>query len=116
MAVNPEPFNAVPMLIGMTALYLLPFLISVVRGHHNKASIFFLNLFLGWTFIGWIAALIWSVSAIKSQTPAQHKEILVTRPDREDPYSKLEKLAELRDRGHLTAQEFEAEKSKVLGR
>ncbi len=41
MAVNPEPFNAAPMLIGMTALYLLPFLISVVRGHHNKASIFF---------------------------------------------------------------------------
>ncbi|WHL30051.1 SHOCT domain-containing protein [Pseudomonas juntendi] len=75
-----------------------------------------MNLFLGWTFIGWIGALIWSVSAIKIHAPAKHKEILVARPDREDPYSRIEKLAELRDRGHLTAEEFEAEKSKVLGR
>ena len=30
------------------------------RGHRNSDSIATFNLFLGWTFIGWIAALIWA--------------------------------------------------------
>ncbi len=42
-------------------LYFLPFLIASLRQHKNILAIFLLNLALGWTFLGWIAALIWSV-------------------------------------------------------
>jgi hypothetical protein len=42
-------------------LYFLPFLIAALRQHKNVLAIFLLNLALGWTFLGWIAALIWSV-------------------------------------------------------
>jgi len=42
-------------------LYFLPFLIVSLRQHKNIFAIFLLNLTLGWTFLGWIAALIWSV-------------------------------------------------------
>jgi len=42
-------------------LYFLPFLIASLRRHKNVLAIFFLNLALGWTFLGWIAALIWSM-------------------------------------------------------
>jgi hypothetical protein len=43
------------------ALYFLPTIIAVVRHHRNTLGVFLLNFFLGWTFIGWIAALIWAV-------------------------------------------------------
>jgi len=42
-------------------LYFLPFLIVSFRQHKNILAIFLLNLALGWTFLGWIAALIWAV-------------------------------------------------------
>ncbi|MCB2082025.1 MAG: superinfection immunity protein [Rickettsiales bacterium] len=40
-------------------LYFLPSLIARIRGHANGISIFITNLFLGWTFIGWMVAFIW---------------------------------------------------------
>lgn len=40
-----------------TAMYFLPTIVAVMR-KHNIASILLLNLFLGWTVIGWIIALV----------------------------------------------------------
>lgn len=42
---------------------LLPTVIALFRGHHNVGAIAVLNLFLGWTFLGWIGALVWSFTA-----------------------------------------------------
>ena len=44
--------------------YLLPTFIAMTRRHPNTASIAILNIFLGWTFIGYIVALVWAFSAI----------------------------------------------------
>jgi len=44
------------------SLYFLPFLIASLRQHKNILAIFLLNLAFGWTFLGWISALIWSVT------------------------------------------------------
>jgi uncharacterized membrane protein YbhN (UPF0104 family) len=41
--------------------YFLPFTIALARKHVDSTAIFVLNLFLGWTFIGWVIALVWSV-------------------------------------------------------
>ena len=41
-------------------LYFLPALNAHSNKHHNKSAIFVLNLFLGWTFLGWVIALVWS--------------------------------------------------------
>lgn len=46
-------------------LYMLPWLIALMRKHPSGGAIFFLTLLLGWTGIGWIIALIWSFSATK---------------------------------------------------
>ena len=50
-------------LIVVLVLYLLPALVASQRRHVNRTAIFILNLLLGWTFIGWIIALVWSFTA-----------------------------------------------------
>lgn len=47
-------------LLGMFLLYMLPWVISLMRGHKNKVAIFFVNLFFGATVIGWFIAFIWA--------------------------------------------------------
>jgi hypothetical protein len=41
-------------------LYFLPTIIA--RHHPNRPSIFIVNLFLGWTLVGWVISLAWAVS------------------------------------------------------
>ena len=41
--------------------YLFPWIVSLSRSHPNSLSIFALNLFLGWTLIGWVSALVWGL-------------------------------------------------------
>lgn len=48
--------------IGL-AFYFLPTIIAIFRTHHQWGAIAVINLFFGWTFIGWVVALAWSVSA-----------------------------------------------------
>lgn len=47
----------------MLPIYLLPTAVALLRRHRNGLAIFVLNLFLGWTFLGWVAALVWSATA-----------------------------------------------------
>ncbi|MBB3941721.1 hypothetical protein GGR39_003402 [Novosphingobium fluoreni] len=42
-------------------LYFVPTLIAFMRRKRNARAIFALNLFLGWSFLGWVAALVWSL-------------------------------------------------------
>ena len=44
-------------------LYFLPSFMAKSRKHHQSDAIFLTNLFLGWTFLGWVVALIWSATA-----------------------------------------------------
>lgn len=45
------------------ALLFLPTLVAKSRNHPNTGVIFLVNLFFGWTFIGWLIALVWASSA-----------------------------------------------------
>ena len=49
-------------LIALVALgiYFLPVLICAWRNHPQKNSIGIINIFVGWTLIGWVVALAWS--------------------------------------------------------
>lgn len=52
-------------MIGITVCgYLLPSIIAAARKHHQTLAILLLNIFLGWTFIGWVAALVWAATAV----------------------------------------------------
>lgn len=41
--------------------YFLPAIIAMMRKKKNTLAIFLVNLFFGFTFVGWIVALIWSL-------------------------------------------------------
>jgi len=47
-------------------LYFLPTIIAMARSKRDAMAIFLLNLFLGWSVIGWIVALVW---AAKNDVP-----------------------------------------------
>jgi Superinfection immunity protein len=42
--------------------YFLPALIAGHRGHLDRTAISWLNILLGWTFLGWLIAFIWSLT------------------------------------------------------
>ena len=49
-------------------LYFLPAFLA--RNKPNFTSILLLNIFAGWTFIGWIIALIWALSSDSQRSAA----------------------------------------------
>ena len=51
-------FDLGPLLLLM--LYPLPIAVAALRKHNALLSIIVTNLWLGWTVIGWIVALIWA--------------------------------------------------------
>lgn len=47
-------------LLLLTAIYFAPGIVATVRHHKNTAPIIVVNVFLGWTLIGWVIALAWA--------------------------------------------------------
>lgn len=44
-------------------VYFLPWIIALLRGTKSNCGIFFVNLLLGWTIVGWFIAFIWALVA-----------------------------------------------------
>lgn len=64
------------------ALYLLPTIEAFSRKHENAGSVALLNVFLGWTFMGWVAAYIWAFKQPTAVTVVQPKgSAITTRPE-----------------------------------
>ncbi|AEV97743.1 hypothetical protein A4D02_16135 [Niastella koreensis] len=122
------------------SLYFLPSIIANARKNSNATAITLLNLFLGWTVIGWITALIWAFASSSKHAPtivvhntsqsysqeykAEHPQPkqqmqpevsstkLLTQQDKIDH---LRQLKQLLDEGVLTSEEFNSQKAVVLG-
>jgi Superinfection immunity protein len=62
------------LLLGAIGFYLLPFSIASLRSHKNTGAIFVLNLLLGWTLLGWVAAMVWAVSAQPKAPPPDQRQ------------------------------------------
>jgi hypothetical protein len=60
--------NAIAKLVGplffifAPALYLLPTYEGFKNNAHNLTSIALVNIFLGWSLVGWLVALIWAIN------------------------------------------------------
>jgi hypothetical protein len=47
-------------------LYFAPAIVADMRNHPSKSAITVVNIFLGWTLIGWVAALAWALMGEKT--------------------------------------------------
>ncbi|UHC81657.1 superinfection immunity protein [Pseudomonas sp. NIBR-H-19] len=97
--------QAIMLAIICFVFYFAPTFNALSRKHPNKTPVLLMNLFLGWTLVGWVVALVWSASAIKKGPSADNSS---------SKYSDLERLGEMRAKGLLTEAEFESEKLKLL--
>ncbi|HXU27378.1 MAG TPA: SHOCT domain-containing protein [Bacteroidia bacterium] len=87
-------------------LYMLPYIIS--RGKSFSSSVFWFNLLLGWTFIGWIIALVWAVSEDGDSSQ------LKNQPISNDSISAIEALGQLRAQGYISISEYTQQKQNLL--
>lgn len=62
--VTDNELNGILSIIFFFLIYILPTTIALLRNHPNTAPIAIVNLFLGWTILGYIAALAWAFTAI----------------------------------------------------
>lgn len=116
---NHGGFAGIVFLAVLLGLYFVPSIIAVARKHAQTAPIVLINLFLGWTFIGWIVVFAWAFAnqrppvTVVAATPA-------TSPDpaargHNDDAAAIERFAKLRDEGVISTEEFEAKKRAILG-
>ncbi len=91
-------------------IYFLPAINAYSKKNRNAGSVLVVNLFLGWTLIGWIVAL--SMSAGKGATPT-----VIVKEKEHIPKTAAEEVAHLFDlktKGAITDEEFESHKKRLL--
>ena len=57
-----DPIVVVFQVAAYISLYLLPTIIVATKLHNEKTPVMLLNILLGWTLIGWVAALVMALS------------------------------------------------------
>lgn len=55
-------FRALSILLFVVGVYLAPLLVAIRRRHRNAKAISALNILLGWTVLGWVGSLVWSLT------------------------------------------------------
>jgi uncharacterized membrane protein len=60
----------IPMFLVSVAVYFLPTILASIRHRPNTMTIFLINLLLGWTALGWIAAMVLVFIETKNIIPA----------------------------------------------
>lgn len=58
---SPEVVQGLTVLAVLVGVYMAPTGVALLRGHRQWPAIAVLNVLLGWTVLGWCAALVWSV-------------------------------------------------------
>ena len=58
------------LILGGIVVYFVPCYIAMERQHHLRRLICAINVLLGWTVIGWVAALVMSLTGVRKSTKA----------------------------------------------
>ena len=99
-------------------VYFIPTSIAYSRGHKDAGGILIVNLFFGWTFLGWVIALAWSLSGAENAVGGETIRYAPAESASGDggAAGEIERLLALRDKGALSEAEFARAKQKALSR
>jgi hypothetical protein len=78
-------------LVVLAVLYVVPGIVATNNGHGHREAIWALNILLGWTFVGWVVALVWALIPVKRDETVQHG--LVPPPSYYDERRRLKEVA-----------------------
>lgn len=56
------------------ALYFLPGIVAMTRKTENSGAVIVINVFLGWTLLGWVVALAMAAGGKRRQEPVNHQQ------------------------------------------
>ena len=79
-------FAAFSFFIAAPALYLLPTYEAWKNQHPNLTAITLVNIFLGWSLLGWVIAVVWAYKKSEPTTvtlPPQAQEVAPSPPQME---------------------------------
>lgn len=66
-----DMFAGLIVLLILIGIYLIPTIIAICRKAYYAAAAITINILLGWTFLGWVIALILSLLNTPNRTPQQ---------------------------------------------
>jgi len=116
------PTEIIVLFFPFLIIYFSPFIVALSRRKANLTTILLINLFLGWTFVGWVVALFLACATNPQQTiivnnnpnSSSQNHAESSQSSYEEKLDNLQKLKDLLDDGVLTQEEFEQQKTKIL--
>jgi hypothetical protein len=69
LAQETDAATGVVLLLILAALYFLPLIVAIARHVPNVGSVAVIDIFLGWTVIGWVVALAMAVRSVPPTAP-----------------------------------------------
>ena len=74
-----DVLGGIGLLLSLVVLYLLPILLAWARGHDQLTLISLITLLFGWTILGWVVALLWSITKVDPAAVAVRASIKAER-------------------------------------
>jgi hypothetical protein len=76
-------FGAIVLVAGLL-FYFAPTFIAYSRDHQNTMPIAVINTVFGWTLLGWVCCLAWSLSSDVKQSRVYVKKVIVHKDAGDD--------------------------------
>ncbi|MDB2404993.1 superinfection immunity protein, partial [Alphaproteobacteria bacterium] len=83
------------------------------KKHKNTGSIFVINLFLGWTLLGWVTALAMALSYDDTKQEYLEKDDN-SDDDFDDTPERLKNIKKLLDNNFITEEEYNKKRTDIL--